>query len=51
MTSVGVTACCPTGQQSSRSFDDPDGHTWEVLWMDPKALEQSPVAEGASATA
>jgi pimeloyl-ACP methyl ester carboxylesterase len=37
MTSVGVTACCPTGQQSSRSFDDPDGHTWEVLWMDPKA--------------
>lgn len=21
------------------SFYDPDGHHWEVLWMDPKALE------------
>ena len=24
-----------------RSFQDPDGHLWEVLWMDPSALEQS----------
>jgi uncharacterized protein len=23
-----------------RSFQDPDGHHWEVAWMDPKALEQ-----------
>lgn len=21
-----------------RSFDDPDGHTWEVIWMNPQAL-------------
>lgn len=23
-----------------RSFQDPDGHIWEVVWMDPAALEQ-----------
>jgi predicted lactoylglutathione lyase len=23
----------------SRSFHDPDGHLWEVFWMDPSALE------------
>jgi predicted lactoylglutathione lyase len=22
------------------SFYDPDGHHWEVLWMDPKTIEQ-----------
>ncbi|ELS56815.1 VOC family protein [Streptomyces viridochromogenes] len=22
-----------------RSFDDLDGHTWEVMWMDPSAIE------------
>jgi uncharacterized protein len=22
------------------SFYDPDGHHWEVMYMDPKALEQ-----------
>ena len=27
------------GFMYSRSFDDPDGHLWEVMWMDPKALE------------
>ena len=21
-----------------RSFEDPDGHIWEVMWMDPAAL-------------
>ena len=26
----------------SRSFTDLDGHLWEVLWMDPKAVEQGP---------
>jgi uncharacterized protein len=25
-----------------RSFHDPDGHLWELIWMDPAALEQSP---------
>ena len=23
-----------------RSFEDPDGHHWEVMWMDAKAAEQ-----------
>jgi predicted lactoylglutathione lyase len=27
-----------------RSFHDPDGHLWEVFWMDPVALEAGPVA-------
>ncbi len=26
------------GFMYSRSFNDPDGHLWEVLWMDPSAL-------------
>ena len=25
------------GFMRSRSFSDPDGHTWEVMWMDPIA--------------
>ncbi len=25
-----------------RSFTDPDGHSWEVLWMDPAAAEGGP---------
>jgi hypothetical protein len=28
------------GLMYSRSFGDPDGHHWEVVWMDPKAAEQ-----------
>ena len=31
------------GFMYGRSFQDPDGHIWEVVWMDPSALEQSPV--------
>lgn len=27
------------GFMYSQSFQDPDGHLWEVMWMDPKALE------------
>ena len=23
-----------------RSFHDPDGHLWEVIWMDPSAVDQ-----------
>ena len=23
-----------------RSFQDPDGHLWELIWMDPSALER-----------
>jgi hypothetical protein len=34
------------GVMYSRSVEDPDGHVWEVMWMDPAAAEQ-----GASAIA
>jgi predicted lactoylglutathione lyase len=30
------------GFMYGRSFQDPDGHIWEIVWMDPSALEQSP---------
>lgn len=28
------------GFMYGRSFDDPDGHLWEVFWLDPNAIEQ-----------
>ena len=28
------------GMMYGRSFEDPDGHHWEVMWMDPVAAEQ-----------
>ena len=28
------------GMMYERSFEDPDGHHWEVVWMDPVAAEQ-----------
>ncbi|WP_405882782.1 VOC family protein [Streptomyces sp. NBC_01136] len=27
------------GHMYGRTFDDPDGHTWEVMWMDPAAVQ------------
>jgi predicted lactoylglutathione lyase len=27
------------GFMYGRSFDDLDGHTWEVIWMDPAAIQ------------
>lgn len=33
------------GFMYGRSFEDPDGHIWEVMWMDPAAAEQGPPAE------
>ncbi|QNP69906.1 VOC family protein [Streptomyces roseirectus] len=27
------------GFMYGRSFDDLDGHTWELIWMDPSAME------------
>lgn len=30
------------GFMYGRSFHDPDGHLWEVLYMDPAALEEQP---------
>ncbi len=39
----------PTPQQDygfmyGRSFEDPDGHIWEVMWMDAAAAEQGAAA-------
>jgi uncharacterized protein len=28
------------GFMYGRSFQDPDGHLWEIVWMDPSALTQ-----------
>jgi uncharacterized protein len=28
------------GMMYGRSFEDPDGHHWEPMWMDPSAAEQ-----------
>jgi len=28
------------GMMYGRSFEDPDGHHWEVMWMDPEAAKQ-----------
>jgi len=28
------------GFMYSRAFEDPDGHTWEPMWMDPAAVPQ-----------
>lgn len=33
------------GFMASRAFADPDGHVWEVMWMDPAAMAGEPVAE------
>jgi hypothetical protein len=27
------------GFMYGRSFQDPDGHIWEVFWMDPAAIQ------------
>lgn len=37
------------GFMYGRSFHDPDGHHWEIVWMDPAALEQSAAEAGAAA--
>lgn len=29
------------GFMYGRSFEDLDGHIWEIFWMDPKAIKQS----------
>jgi uncharacterized protein len=36
------------GFMYSRSFFDLDGHGWQVMWMDPVAVEQGPGAFAAS---
>ena len=37
------------GFMYGRSFEDPDGHNWEVMWMDQAAVEQGPEAFAAAA--
>ncbi len=32
-----------------RSFHDPDGHHWEIFWMDPVAVERGPAEASAAA--
>ena len=32
------------GVMYGRSVADPDGHIWEIMWMDPGAAEQGPSA-------
>lgn len=34
------------GFMYGRSFEDPDGHIWEVAWMDMEAVPQSPDTAG-----
>ena len=36
------------GFMYGRSFEDPDGHTWEVMWMDPAAIPAGELAEAAA---
>ncbi len=36
------------GFMYSRSFADPDGHGWQVMWMDPAAAPQEADAAGAA---
>lgn len=39
------------GFMYGRSYTDPDGHIWEVMWMDPAAVAAGPEAFAADATA
>lgn len=39
------------GFMYGRSFYDLDGHHWEIFWMDPAALEQSPGSTAGAAVA
>ncbi|MFD9092289.1 VOC family protein [Streptomyces collinus] len=57
--SVGAAALAAGGTEAdgaedhgfmyARSFYDLDGHGWQVMWMDPAAVEQGPAAFAASA--
>jgi len=42
----------PTPEQDfgfmyGRSYEDPDGHIWEIMWMDPTAAAEGPPADAA----
>ena len=36
------------GFMYGRSFEDPDGHIWEVMWMDPTAIPTEAPADAAA---
>ena len=36
------------GFMYGRSYEDPDGHIWEVMWMDPAAIPAGEPAEAAA---
>ncbi|WP_369232973.1 VOC family protein [Streptomyces sp. R21] len=36
---TGTEEAMDQGFMYGRSFDDLDGHTWEVMWMDPAAVQ------------
>ena len=36
------------GFMYGRSYEDPDGHIWEVMWMDPTAIPTGEPAEAAA---
>ncbi|MCR5879045.1 VOC family protein [Phenylobacterium sp. J367] len=37
------------GQMYGVSFQDPDGHVWEVMWMDPAMIDQAEIKRTAEA--
>ena len=39
------------GFMYGRSFEDPDGHIWEVMWMDAATLQAAPASSGEMAAA
>jgi uncharacterized protein len=39
------------GFMYGRSFEDPDGHVWEIMWMDPAAIVPQEQAEPLEAEA
>jgi predicted lactoylglutathione lyase len=38
------------GFMYGRSYDDPDGHSWQIFWMDPAAAAVGPEEYAAQAT-
>ena len=47
---IDPTATQDYGFMYGRSYADPDGHIWEVMWMDPAAASAGPEASAADAT-
>jgi predicted lactoylglutathione lyase len=48
----GVIDPTPTqdhGMMYGRSYEDPDGHIWEIMWMDAAAAEAGAAATGTNA--